>query len=89
MPIGTASLRSPSSTRTFVVVERGAQPSAAQTDEIIRRASLAPIEGNRKVLVLDEFHLIRPSPAELLKVIEEPPAGRSSWCWSSTSRPSW
>ena len=54
----------------------GAAISAAQTDEIIRRASLAPIEGRRKVLVLDEFHLIQPgNPAKLLKVIEEPPAG--------------
>jgi DNA polymerase-3 subunit delta' len=61
----------------LVVVEReGAAISAAQTDEIIRRASLAPVEGDRKVLVLDEFHLIQPgNPAKLLKVIEEPPDG--------------
>jgi DNA polymerase-3 subunit delta' len=61
----------------LVVFEReGAAISAAQTDEIIRRASLAPIEGSRKVLVLDEFHLVQPgNPAKLLKVIEEPPEG--------------
>ncbi|MGZ4759465.1 MAG: hypothetical protein ACXV95_10435, partial [Acidimicrobiales bacterium] len=61
----------------LVVFEReGAAISSAQTDAIIKRASLAPVEGNRKVLVLDEFHLIQPgNPAKLLKVIEEPPAG--------------
>ena len=61
----------------LVIIEReGAAISSAQTDSIIKRASLAPIEGNRKVLVLDEFHLIQAgNPAKLLKVIEEPPAG--------------
>ena len=37
-------------------------------------ASLAPIEGDRKVMILDEFHLLSPEGAAiLLKTIEEPP----------------
>ncbi len=52
----------------------GAAISAEQAREIVRTSSLAPVEGNRKVLILDEFHLLRPeSAAILLKTIEEPP----------------
>ena len=41
----------------------------------MRTASLAPSEGDRKVMILDEFHLLRPEGAALLlKTIEEPPA---------------
>ncbi len=61
----------------LVVVEReGASISAEQADFIIDRASRSPIEGSRKVLVLDEFHLVseRVGP-KLLKTIEEPPVG--------------
>lgn len=48
--------------------------SADQAREIVRIASLAPMESPRKVLVLDEFHLLRPEGAAiLLKTIEEPP----------------
>jgi DNA polymerase-3 subunit delta' len=56
-------------------VERvGAAISVEQAEEIVRLSSLAPVEGNRKVLVLDEFHLLRPeAAARLLKAIEEPP----------------
>jgi len=61
----------------LVITERvGAAISAEQTAAIIERASRSPVEGDRKVLVLDEFHLVQPgNPAKLLKVIEEPPAG--------------
>lgn len=57
-------------------VERsGARISAEQVAEIIRNASLAPIEGTRKVMVLHEFHLLDSTgAARLLKTIEEPPA---------------
>jgi DNA polymerase-3 subunit delta' len=52
----------------------GAAISADQAREIVRVASLAPAESSRKVLVLDEFHLLRPEGAALmLKTIEEPP----------------
>ncbi len=48
--------------------------SADQAREIVRLASLAPTEGARKVLILDEFHLLRADGAALmLKTIEEPP----------------
>ena len=57
-------------------VERvGAAISAEQADEIVRVSVLAPVEGQRKVLVLDEFHLLRAeAAARLLKTIEEPAA---------------
>ncbi|WP_208027576.1 AAA family ATPase [Rhabdothermincola sediminis] len=61
----------------LVVVERvGASISAEQADRIIDRASRTPVEGDRKVLVLDEFHLVTPAVGpKLLKTIEEPPEG--------------
>ncbi len=57
-------------------VERvGAAISAEQAEEIIRAAALAPVEGRRKVMILDEFHLLRAeAAARLLKTIEEPSA---------------
>ena len=52
----------------------GASISTDQIDDIIRTASLAPVEGNRKVMILDEFHLLSAQgAARLLKTIEEPP----------------
>jgi DNA polymerase III subunit delta' len=49
--------------------------AAEQAREIVRLAALAPVEGSRKVMVLHEFHLLRPEGAALLlKTIEEPPA---------------
>ncbi len=61
----------------LTVVERaGASISAEQADRIVDRASRTPVEGHRKVLVLDEFHLVAPNVGpKLLKTIEEPPAG--------------
>jgi DNA polymerase-3 subunit delta' len=57
-------------------VERaGARISAEQVADIIRNASLAPLEGTRKVMVLHEFHLLEANGASrLLKTLEEPPA---------------
>ena len=59
------------------VVERtGAAIPIEAAREIVRRASLSPAEGDRKVMVLDEFHLVSPAAAAtLLKTIEEPPPG--------------
>lgn len=52
----------------------GARIDADQVKEIIRLASLAPVEGSRKVLVLHEFHLLDANgAARLLKTLEEPP----------------
>jgi DNA polymerase-3 subunit delta' len=56
------------------VTRVGASISFEQAREIVRTASLAPVEGERKVMILDEFHLLRPEGAALmLKTIEEPP----------------
>lgn len=56
------------------VRREGASISAEQAREIVRVSSLAPTESPRKVLILDEFHLLRPEGAALmLKTIEEPP----------------
>lgn len=56
-------------------VERvGPAITAAQADEIVRTSALAPVEGERKVLVLHDFHLLADAVApKLLKTIEEPP----------------
>ena len=56
-------------------VERsGARISKEQVSDIIRNASMAPIEGARKVMLLHEFHLLEAEgAARLLKTIEEPP----------------
>lgn len=52
----------------------GAAITVEQATEVIRIAALAPTEGPRKVLILDEFHLLAaPAAAMLLKSIEEPP----------------
>jgi len=58
-----------------VEIERtGAAILTAQADDIVRRAALAPVEGTRKLMILDEFHLLSPEvAAKLLKTIEEPP----------------
>jgi DNA polymerase-3 subunit delta' len=57
------------------VVRTGAAITFDQARDIVRTASLAPSEGDRKVMILDEFHLLRPDGAALLlKTIEEPPA---------------
>ena len=56
------------------VTRVGPSISFDQAREIVRTASLAPTEGDRKVMILDEFHLLRPEGAALLlKTIEEPP----------------
>jgi DNA polymerase-3 subunit delta' len=52
----------------------GARIDSAQAVAIIHEASLTPTEGARKVMILEEFHLLAPEgAARLLKTIEEPP----------------
>jgi DNA polymerase-3 subunit delta' len=59
----------------FVVVEReGASIRVGQARDIIRLAARSPVEGNRKVLLLTDFHLVEEAGPALLKTIEEPPA---------------
>ncbi|MEZ5181827.1 MAG: hypothetical protein R2702_08150 [Acidimicrobiales bacterium] len=61
----------------LIVVERvGASISKDQAVDIVTRASRSAVEGSRKVMVLDEFHLLTAEVApRLLKTIEEPPSG--------------
>ncbi|HEX3090175.1 MAG TPA: hypothetical protein VHQ23_16110 [Ilumatobacteraceae bacterium] len=57
------------------VLRQGARISKDQVGDIIRNASLAPVEGSRKVMILHEFHLLEAEgAARLLKTLEEPPA---------------
>jgi len=57
-------------------VERtGARISKDQVSDIIRNAAMAPMESNRKIMLLHEFHLLEADgAARLLKTLEEPPA---------------
>jgi DNA polymerase III subunit delta' len=58
----------------LVEVERdGASITVDQAREIIRLAMRSPIEGDRKVIVLVDFHLVSNAAPTLLKIIEEPP----------------
>lgn len=57
------------------VARVGAAILKDQAVDIIHASSLAPVEGDRKVLILDEFHLLSAdAAARLLKTVEEPPA---------------
>ena len=57
------------------IERQGARISAEQVADIIRNASLAPVEGSRKVMILHDFHLLdAAAAARLLKTLEEPPA---------------
>jgi DNA polymerase III subunit delta' len=55
------------------VSRQGARILSEQVGEIIRAAAMAPVEGNRKVMILHEFHLLDAiGAARLLKTLEEP-----------------
>lgn len=47
---------------------------AGTAKDVVKQAALSPAEGSRKVLVLEDFHLIDQFGAILLKYVEEPPA---------------
>jgi DNA polymerase-3 subunit delta' len=58
----------------MVTVEReGAFISIDTAREVSRIAATSPVEGERKVVVLEDFHLVRDTGPALLKTIEEPP----------------
>ncbi|HUQ40610.1 MAG TPA: hypothetical protein VM030_10690 [Acidimicrobiales bacterium] len=58
-----------------VLVQRvGASIQMGEAQQVARMATRSPVEGYRKVLVLDEFHLVDQAGPALLKTIEEPPA---------------
>jgi len=57
-----------------VQVEReGASISIDAAREVTRIAATSPVEGERKVIILHDFHLVKESGPALLKTIEEPP----------------
>lgn len=57
-----------------IVVEReGASITIDTARAITRLAARSPVEGDRKVLILEDFHLVRDAGPALLKTIEEPP----------------
>lgn len=57
----------------MVVTRDGASISVEQAREVVRRAALAPPEGDLQVIVLEELHLVREAAPTLLKSLEEPP----------------
>lgn len=58
----------------LVVVERtGAAITADQARQVVRSASLSPIDAALKVILLVDFHLVGDQAAVVLKAIEEPP----------------
>lgn len=56
-----------------VFLPTGASLRREEAAEIGRAAVRSPVEGNRKVLVLCEFHKVSTVAPKLLKTIEEPP----------------
>ncbi len=57
-----------------VHVERvGASIDIGTARQVIRAAVTSPVEGDRKVLILHDFHLVSHTGPALLKTIEEPP----------------
>ena len=56
------------------VVEReGASLSRDQVRWVVEQAVRSPVEGDRKILLLTEFHLVLDAAPILLKSVEEPP----------------
>ena len=58
---------------TLVWERAGPYITVDEAREIGRLASLSPVEGRRKVLVLLDFHLVKDAAPALLKALEEPP----------------
>lgn len=58
----------------IVIAPEGRTLRRVEADAIILEGSRSPIEGRRKVIVVDRFHTAEPEAAgSLLKTIEEPP----------------
>lgn len=57
-----------------VFTPQGASLSVDDAEQITKAAFRSPVEGTRKVLILDEFHKVAQAGPALLKTIEEPPA---------------
>lgn len=58
-----------------VVIEReGAYISMEMARSVVRAAARAPVEADRKVIIVTDLHLVREAGPALLKTIEEPSA---------------
>lgn len=56
-------------------LRKGTPAAPGEVHEIIREATRSPVEGSRKIVVVDQFHTAEAVPANmLLKLIEEPPS---------------
>jgi DNA polymerase III subunit delta' len=89
-PRATPASCSPASIPTFARSSgsgaRSPRTQAATSSARIPR----PHEGDRKVMVLHEFHLLSPDAASvLLKVVEEPPPSTVFVILADFSRPTW
>ena len=56
-----------------LIQREGAAMSVADAAEVVQIAAQAPVEARRKVVILDELHLVEEAGPALLKTIEEPP----------------
>lgn len=56
-----------------VIQREGATMSVGDAAQVIQIAAQAPVEARRKVVILDELHLVEEAGPALLKTIEEPP----------------
>jgi len=73
--VGPAGSTKKEAARAFSALLLGCDDPTQRTAELVLRGEHPdPIEGDRKVMILDEFHLLSPEGAAiLLKTIEEPP----------------
>lgn len=56
-----------------LIQREGAAMSVGDAAEVVRIAAQAPVEVRRKVVILDDLHLVEEAGPALLKTIEEPP----------------
>jgi DNA polymerase-3 subunit delta' len=57
-----------------LIARQGARMLVDEAAEVERIATMAPLEARRKVIILEDLHLIEGAAPALLKIIEEPPA---------------
>ena len=62
--------------RAKSLIEEGKKLSVEDANLIVEEAGIRPLEGDKKVFVIDGFHTALPSfQNKLLKILEEPPEG--------------
>lgn len=56
------------------VLRKGSETDPGEIAEVIKEATRSPVEGARKIVVVDQFHTAEAVPTNmLLKLVEEPP----------------